>query len=141
MIEFGNIEKAAIEDCQFKSNMGTAIAMTASEVIFTGDIIFDNNTATNGGALRFCDSSTMFLNPNTTVIFKNNSATQVGGAIFAQEACLAEPKACFFQPAVKDNTLVTDLSTAFQIILYFINNTAGLAGDAIYGGDIDNCYT
>ena len=141
VIQFGNIEKAALEDSHFKDNIGTAIAMTASDVIFTGNITFDNNTATNGGALRFCDSSAMFLNPNTTVIFKNNFARQVGGAIFAQEACLAEPKACFFQPAVKDTTPVTDLSTSYQITLNFINNTAGSAGDAIYGGDIDNCYT
>ena len=141
VIELGNIEKASVEDSHFTGNKGTVIAMTASDVIFTGDITFDNNTATNGGALRFCDSSAMFLNPNTTVIFKNNFAKQAGGAIFAQEACLAEPIACFFQPAVKDNTLVTDLTTSYQIALIFINNTAGSAGDAIYGGDIDNCYT
>ena len=141
VVEFGNIEKAAIEECQFTDNMGTAIASTASDVIFTGDITFDNNTATNGGALRFCDSSAMFLNPNTTVIFKNNFARQMGGAIFAQEACIAEPKSCFFQPAVKDYTPVANLSAYHQIALNFSNNTAGSAGDAIYGGDIDNCFT
>ena len=141
VIEFDNIEKAAIEECQFKNNVGTAIAMTASDVIFTGNITFDNNTATNGGALRFCDSSAMFLNPKTTVVFKNNFARQVGGAIFAQEACLAVPKACFFQPIVKGNTPVANLLTSYQITLTFTNNTAASAGDAIYGGEIDNCYT
>lgn len=115
--------------------------MTSSDVIFTGNITFDSNRATNGGALRFCDSSAMFLNLNTTVLFQNNYAHQVEGAIFAQEACLSQPKACFFQPVAKYNTQTTALSTEYNIILISINNTAGVAGDAIYGGEIDECYT
>lgn len=141
VVEFGNIEKASLEDCQFTDNHGTAIAMTSSSIIFTGHFDFDNNTATSGGALRFCDSSAMFLNNNTRVNFRNNHAKQVGGAIFAEEACLAEPKACFFQPVVTSNALVTELSTAYGIKLHFANNTAEVAGDAIYGGEIDHCYT
>ncbi len=141
VVELWNIEKASIEDCSFSDNVGTAIALTSSSVIFTGDVLFANNTATNGGALRFCDSSVMFLNIKTRLSFLGNSASQTGGAIFVQEADMDQLKACFFQPVVKENSLVADLSTKNEIELCFTNNTAEIAGDAIFGGDIDNCYT
>lgn len=93
-----NIEKTSIKDCDFAYNTGTAIAMTSSDVIYSGDILFDSNTAVNGGALRFSDSSAMFLNNETCVTFKNNHANQTGGAIYVQDSCLDKLKPCFFQP-------------------------------------------
>jgi hypothetical protein len=141
VVQFKNIEKATIQDCFFADNSGSAIAMTASQVSFTGNITFDNNTGTNGGALQFYDSSVMFLYPNTLVTFKNNIAKQVGGAVFAQDTHLVEPRACFFQPVVEDDISIKNLSTYQRIALILTNNAAGVAGDAIYGGKIDKCRT
>ena len=139
-LKLRNIERTDIQNCNFTDNIGTAIAMTSSSVVFSRNILFDNNAAVNGGALRFCDSSAMFLKNRTTVTFTNNHANLTGGAIFAQDSCLDEHKACFFQPIVRSNALVEDLSE-YEMQLYFAGNVAVEAGDAVYGGEIDSCYT
>lgn len=141
VLALGSVEKVSIDDCQFVDNVGTAISLQSSNVIFDGDILFANNTATNGGALKFCESSSMFLNSNTTMTFEENLARKTGGAIFTQEPCLEQPKACFFQPSVSDDTPVSDLAQKYHIGLIFINNSADVAGDSIYGGYIENCFT
>ena len=139
VLELSNIEKATLQDCSFTDNVGTAIFMTQSNVIFNGDTLFANNKAYNGGALKFCYLSVIFLNNGTKLTFENNHALQTGGAIFAQDSCLDQPKACFFQPIVSDNTSAERLRGFVE--LYFANNTAEVAGDAIYGGEIETCFT
>ena len=139
VLELGNIEKATLQDCSFTDNVGTAISMTQSNVIFNGDTLFANNKAYNGGALKFCYLSVIFLNNGTKLTFENNHALQTGGAIFAQDSCLDQPKACFFQPIVSDNTSAERLRGFVE--LHFANNTAEVAGDAIYGGEIETCFT
>ena len=139
VLELSNIEKATLQDCSFTDNVGTAIFMTQSNVIFNGDTLFANNKAYNGGALKFCYLSVIFLNNGTKLTFENNHALQTGGAIFAQDSCLDQPKACFFQPIVSDNTSAERLRGFVE--LHFANNTAEVAGDAIYGGEIETCFT
>ena len=140
VMEVLNVEKMEISDCNFTDNIGTAMSLRASNVIFSGKVVFENNAATNGGALKFCESSAMFINSNTTMIFRHNRANATGGAIFSQQPCLDEPTACFFQPNV-NTSWVSSLKNESHILLEFINNSALIAGDAIYGGDIENCYT
>ena len=141
IVELGNIAMASIVDTSFTNNRGTAIAMTSSNVIFKGDVEFNNNKATYGGALRFCALSAMFLDKGTSILFRSNHAYEMGGAIYVQEACSEQLKPCFFQPIVEDGSLVTNLSTQYRINLTFAANTAGIAGSALYGGKIDDCYT
>ena len=142
VMEVLNFEKMEISDCNFTDNVGSAISLRASNVIFSGEILFENNTATNGGALKFCESSVMFINSSTTITFKQNRASSTGGAIFSQQSCLDESLPCFFQPNVNTSIKnVQSLETKSHMILEFINNSASIAGDAVYGGDIDNCYT
>jgi hypothetical protein len=141
--EFVNIKMANLTDTTFSGNNGTAVVLSSSDVVLAGDTQFDGNRATYGGALRLCDSCTMFVSSKTRVILRNNHAYKMGGAIYAQDnyMYLDQPTACFFQLAVKDNSLITDLLSIYHINVTFADNTAGVAGDAIYGGDIYNCYT
>ena len=141
VMEVLNIEKMEISDCNFTDNLGTALSLRLSNAIFSGEILFKNNTATNGGALKLCESSMIFINSSTTMIFNNNTASTTGGAIFSQQPCLDEPMACFFQPNIKTRSHVTSLESKYHIVLKFVNNSAKMAGDAVYGGHIENCYT
>ena len=130
-----------IEDSNFTSNEGTAIFLKNSIVQFSGHIIFRNNSAMHGGALKFCQLSKMYFPvgyTNVHIDFINNSASSTGGAIFVQDQCADIVPLCFFQPACTGcvNPPVSDL---INITLQFVNNTAKLAGDAIYGGQIDYC--
>ena len=134
-----------IEDSNFTSNEGTAIFLQNSIVQFRGNIIFKSNSAMRGGALKFCQSSKMYLPINHTKVhidFINNSAVSTGGAIYVQEQCTETVPPCFFQPVCSDCTTESDptVSNYTNMTLQFVNNTATLAGDAVYGGQVDFCY-
>ena len=142
ILEILNIERTYITDTCFTDNVGTAISLRDSSVIFSGKILFENNTAINGGGLKFCESSVMFINKDTTLTFKNNTAHKTGGAIISQQSCLDESSYCFFQPIVHSPSRnVSSLRNKYHMLLEFINNSASIAGDAIYGGNIGKCFT
>ena len=74
-------------------------------------------------------------------MFKNIRAFQKGGAIYGHKSCLDKHNFCFFQPIVDRATNITHLQNENKMKLVFVNNTAVRAGDNIYGGNIDDCYT
>jgi hypothetical protein len=83
IINFVSTSGIAINDSNFTFNEGTAISLRDSNVEFGGYILFKNNTARNGGALKFCQFSSMNLPLGHVLIdFVNNSATFTGGAIY-----------------------------------------------------------
>ena len=126
-----------IKDSNFTSNEGTAIFLQNSNVQFGGSIIFVNNSALHGGALSFCQSSMMYLPVgNIHIDFINNSVTSTGGAIDVREHCTERIPPCFFQPGYQMDVKFSELNATLR----FVNNTAKLAGDAIYGGQVDRCY-
>ena len=70
--------------------------------------------------------------------FCNNSALERGGAIYltggSEEAYFFDCQIQVFDPTF------TELSR-LNITMRFVNNSARDAGDALYGGQIDTCYT
>lgn len=138
-VEVVSIDKIIFQNCNFTNNNITALSVRSSNIIFKDQILFDSNRGVNGGALKFCDSSFMFLENNTTVRFVNNSASNAGGAIYAQQRCLESAPACFFQPVVEDYTPLASINHSMRI--EFWNNSAQYAGDVLYGGAIDYCFT
>ena len=78
-------------DCTFVDNIGTAISAIQSNVIFGGNVTFRNNTGINGGALFFCEDSTMYLRTNASIYFFDNHAQNSGSAFYAQDQCLSNP--------------------------------------------------
>ena len=102
------------------------------------DILFANNTGIIGGALKLCDASIISARNGTKVKFLNNSARK-GGAIYIQQACMDTTTLCFFQPSFPEGTPIKEFENHMN--LTFVNNSANIAGDAIYGGDFDHCWT
>ena len=90
--------------------------------------ISNNNSPGNGGGMWISERVTLFS--NTAVLFSNNTAKEVGGAIYSSVdlgVSLYEEKPCtlavfedFFMPR-------------------FLNNTGGFGGDNVYGGQYWNC--
>ena len=134
-----HMERVIFRYCNFTSNNSTALSLVDSNLFLEGNILFDGNRAINGGALRFCDTSRVYIRKNTHIKFHNNHAKNAGGAIYAQQQCLDMTPPCFFQPIADDFTEVTDLKKWMS--LTFVNNTAEYAGSGLYGSTIDNCYT
>ncbi len=94
--------------------------------------IFRNNTAPNGGALALYMGTLFFLIPPATLYFIDNRATIQGGAIFVDTGSQLYPY-CFFQIQSSNDTLHPNTEW------HFINNTAGITGDAIYGVNLPRC--
>ena len=128
-----------VSSSTFSYNDGTAISLVNSNLIFEGFILFEYNTAIHGGALNLCDSSLIYLSPHTHVKLVGNKAKVSGGGTFAEQRRLDSDPPCFFQPLV--NTSLNMYEIKEQVQFEYINNSAGIAGDAIYGGSVDNCFT
>ena len=45
-----------------------------------------------------------------------------------------------FQPHIHENVSPESLAEALKLAIQFINNSASIAGDAIYGGSLDHCF-
>ena len=134
-----SMERITFKNCNFTKNNNTAISLLDSNLILEGVILFEGNRAIKGGALRFGETALMYIRNNTHVMFYNNQAKEAGGAIYAQQHYLESTPPCFFQPVAPDFTYVSDLK--HWMSLTFDNNTAHYAGDGLYGGTIDYCYT
>lgn len=112
-------------NCSFENNTGTAIqADASSKLIFEGVNVFRNNSALVGAGIQLLES-TMHLQPHSSILFEDNHADHVGGAIFV------DIRSCFFQAEPP-----TD---ATKVI--FVNNTADFAGSSLYAAIEPCCST
>ena len=112
-------------------NQGASVSSSALVVSGTGNV-FRNNSALSGGAISLSDSSFIILVSPAIIKFINNFAMYQGGAVYINENPTLSPL-CFFQ--IQSNS--TDLNPIADWI--FINNTANLSGDAVYGGNLLEC--
>ena len=131
-------DSVTVTSSNFTCNKGSAISLVNSNLIFKGSILFKRNIAIHGGALNLCDSSLIYLSPHTYVKLVENKAKVSGGAIFAEQRRLDSDPPCFYQPLV--HILSNESEIKEQVQFEYINNSAGIAGHAIYGGSVDNCY-
>ena len=138
IIELIGTKNIKIDNCNFTDSLGSVFSLRRGNLNFFGHIRFENNHALHGAALKICDSSIVYLHNGTFVLFKNNTAHK-GGAVYAEQGCLDTAPACVFQPAVNESVPIEDFKDIMT--LAFVNNSAILVGDAVYGGSIDFCYT
>ena len=119
-------------DCIFENNLQTAIIAVSSTLTFQGTHFFRNNSAYFGSGITLMQSSFLFLKQNTHIIFSNNHAISVGGALYMDLGPLTLEwlrPLCFFQ-VLKEGPSNDPIST---IHVDFMNNTADYAGSSIYG--------
>jgi len=139
VVKVEHFDRLTFKDSNFVKNFGTALSLKGSLVVLEGSVRFVHNTALNGGAVNLCESSSFFINSNTTITFDSNHADRTGGAIYIQESCIGQYGPCFFQPNLNQLALIDNLTC--DMSLQFINNTAEVAGNSIYGGSIERCHT
>ena len=135
------VHKATFNDCEFlESGTDGALIALGSDLYFQGNVTFRGNTATNGGALSLCAESIMFLKPHTHIKFIHNHASRSGGALYIEQRCsLAINRQCFYQFGVVPGIYLTHSVAELDLHVELENNTAGYAGSALYGGDVDYC--
>ena len=115
---------------------GSVILACNSDIYLYGDILFENNRATNGGAIRLDQSSHLFLLEPTNAMFIGNTAFSYGGAIYSyvERSLPLSNSLCAIQ-VYSNKTNASDIN----IKLHFINNTAGLAGNSMYVSPSYDC--
>ena len=96
---------------------------------------FIKNRGLFGAGIALLGSASILVGENTRLNFVSNHATQYGGAVYNKESG-RDPEAfeCFiryFKPFVNPRH--------WNVSFTFINNTAGILGDAIYSTDILQC--
>ena len=136
VVSIESYTNVSFSNCTFIDNQATAIRAFQTNVIFEGNNIFRNNSGSSGAGLALFMNSYMYLKPHTTLLFVNNHALSVGGAIYT-DLTLELPGLilpCFFQVLTEGQG-----ETLSTIRVEFINNTAGVAGSSLYGGYIDGC--
>ena len=133
---------------------GGGIFASRSVLYFKQYIMFDGNSALNGGGLLLADGSKFYHRLNTTITFTNNFAQKKGGAIEVASKnllrhCIEAPcgflieSDCFFQIQTERwytfTTNVTEIPELHNVRIYYHNNTALEAGAMLYGVSVDNC--
>jgi predicted outer membrane repeat protein len=124
-----------VSNCNFTDNNGSALTfkLLKSGLNFHGDIRFVNNHADYGAALRVCEASLISLSNNTHIWFTNNTAFFRGGAVYTHQSCINTIPPCLFQPQLHKNVSGSAKTLLETLKLEFVDNSASVAGDAIYG--------
>ena len=133
-VYLADMTSVSLSDCRFHSNQATAILAARSTVFMAGHVEFINNSGYQGGALALYGFSRLTVTKsNTHLSFTQNSASNVGGAIYVLENFVPYtqpfPNPCFFR--IEED--------AQNLSFVFVNNTAVNGGNAIYGESIENC--
>ena len=134
---FVNVHELIINGSQprpskFSQNHGSVFEILKSTVILQGTLLFHDNRADYGPAIRLLENSLVYLKDGLGANFTNNKARSLGGAIYAAGGIFMRDY-CTFQ---------VHLGHYKNISMSFINNSARLAGNAIYSQKIfdSNCY-
>lgn len=136
-----NSINAEFNDVLFSNNSGSAVNLVFSTLTLSGQVVFNDNRAFDGGALYLQINSEIIVANNSEVVFANNSALASGGAIFfdLDDLSTEQVRGCFLYFSTYDPFCLltqTCYSKDMNISVSFINNTA-TAGSALYGFDLD----
>ena len=141
-----------VDNCSFLGNSGiSTILLHLVNVLFVGENMFSENSGSTGGAL-YLATTTMHLDNGTSITFENNTAGNVGGAIYVKELRqqnildetftnslipTSNPRECFYQ--LTYNVSLEDRNQLNAAVV-FKNNSAKNGGDNIYGASLkDQC--
>ena len=122
------INKFLFISCTFENNTASALRASSSELVFRGYNLFKNNSALIGGGILLV-SAHIHLESHAQIMFENNHAAYVGGAIYITDPLRLYK--CFF--AVDPSTSTSTAGVGF------VNNTADYAGSSVYGMKDGSC--
>ena len=126
-----NVNNITFDQIKVSNHNTTGLVGVNSVMTFDGRNIFTNNSGIYGGGIALYELSQLLLNQNANVSFVNNHASKSGGGIFVLD--VDHTADCSFK--VIPDHYPDDTKT----VLFFVNNTADISGDVLYGGKIDDC--
>ena len=136
---FSFARNATLINCTFQNNTGTALTVIGTQVTFDGNTSFINNTGVRGGAMALYAGGNINPMDGATVLFYNNSAIDVGGAVYVSPCKYKADKLseyydqnCFIEEQLNASSSTFNFN--------FTNNNAENGGDAIYGAMLSQCF-
>ena len=126
-----NVHNVTFNQIKVSNHNTTGLVGVNSVITFERHNMFVNNSGINGGGIALYNYSQLLLNQNANISFLYNHASKSGGGIFVSQ--VLDTTDCSFK--VIPYHYPNDTKT----VLYFVNNTADISGDVLYGGKIDNC--
>ena len=133
-----------ISECNFTRNNISSVKAFNSSITVSGDMLFSENTAISGTVFNLRKRSTLTLQRDAHICFKNNHATNNGGVFYIATEEIKE-RALTLDDVLEWNTIGSVIATHTECFLHvegsksqkrleFVNNTAGKGGDVLYGG-------
>ena len=128
-----------IDNVQFTNNTGSAIVSLEAVVEFDEPIVatFENNSGHVGGGIALYSKAYILIHKQCHFQFQNNVANLHGGGIYWEGIGnheLVSSRNCFVR--YEDPFLHP---SKWNVTFDFIDNTAGLTGNAIYGTTLLGC--
>ena len=115
---------------------GAVFVSSQNYITLFGNVSFRHNTAAKGGAIAVVDSFIdLPLITEAHILFENNTAKEVGGALFFSGFDQFLVKQCSL------NLLPLNMTAHTPGVFIFIENTAAMSGDVMYGAFLDfRCF-
>ena len=128
-----------IGNINFSENTGSAITSTDGSIVFNEFSfgIFQENLAEVGGAISLYNKAHLLVKQRSRLRFISNKAILQGGAIYWEgigNHDLVSSRNCFIR--YEDPYIYP---SDWLVLFEFVNNTAGLNGNAIYGSTLLGC--
>ena len=124
-----------VSECDFTRNNISAVIAHASNITVCGGLTFSNNTAFAGTAFILIEDSILTSAENSHIYFLNNHATNIGGVFYitSKSMYLFNADARFYP---RSTCFLNIEGSRFQSRFAFANNSAGIGGDILYGGQV-----
>ena len=113
-----NCHSIIFSNVTIANSLSTGLTLRGTILTVNNSLIVKNNTGVVGGGLALNESSYMMLLPQASLKFLNNKAYYKGGGLYSDRSAL-----CPLQ----------SLNSRSFVPIAFWNNTAGVAGDDMYG--------
>jgi predicted outer membrane repeat protein len=122
---------------RFIDNTDSALYIISGKVTFRegSDVTFVNNTASRGGAIAAYGYTSLVFSTNSAINFTHNHASELGAAIYYKSFDQHDFKSgreCFLK--------VSDETSDSNITVTFDDNTAEIAGNAVYASTLYPCF-
>ena len=144
VIDLESTDPFLLESSNITNNNCRANYANSSTIEIKGEVWIENNTAkaVYGAGIYLTQNSSspvsqlLFNYKNALLHIIGNRDSHFGGGIAVQHGC-RRAESCFFK--IKVNRYFHASSNITTPVIFMRDNTATVAGDTIYGGDLDHC--
>ena len=135
-----NVGNITLTNNTIANNFGTGVLLESTDAYFSGWNRIENNTAHNGGGIALYGDSMLFFEPHIILLVVSNRVDNVGGGIYVGRTVeFISVSECFFGFYNTDDYLQS-IHFDVPVSVHMDNNSAGLAGNDVYGGSLDTCH-